>query len=86
MDIKASEVRKIAENTDDNHGVHLSTLVSKEVLSLIIYLHGYGLDDQGWGFHSQWGWELFSFSLHPDRLWGPPSLLCNGYQGLFPQG
>jgi len=20
----------------------------------------------------------------PDRLWGPPSLLCNGYRSLFP--
>jgi hypothetical protein len=23
-------------------------------------------------------------SLHTDRFWGPPSLLSNGYQGLFP--
>jgi hypothetical protein len=22
----------------------------------------------------------------PDRLWGPPILLYNGYQGLFPWG
>jgi hypothetical protein len=25
-------------------------------------------------------------SLSTDQLWGPPSLLCNGYQGLFPEG
>jgi len=22
----------------------------------------------------------------PERLWSPPSLLSNGYQGLFPRG
>jgi hypothetical protein len=27
------------------------------------------------------GWEFFSSPPLPDRLWGPPSLLSNGYQG-----
>ena len=36
---------------------------------------GYGLD--GPGIESRWG-EIFRTS--PDRLWGPPSLLYNGYQ------
>jgi hypothetical protein len=31
-------------------------------------------------------WEFFSSPPRPDRLWGPPSLLSNGYQGPFPWG
>ena len=36
---------------------------------------GYGLDGQG--FESRWG-EIFRTC--PDRPWGPPSLLYNGYR------
>jgi hypothetical protein len=32
------------------------------------------------------GWKFFSPPLCPDWLWVLPSLLSNGYQGLFPSG
>jgi len=32
------------------------------------------------------GWEFFSSPWHPDQIWGPPSLLSNGYQGIFHLG
>jgi len=31
-------------------------------------------------------WEFFSSPPCTHRLWGPPSLLSNGYQGFFPWG
>jgi len=40
----------------------------------------YGLE--GPGIESRWG-EIFR--TYPDRLWGPPSLLYNGYR-VFPGG
>jgi hypothetical protein len=32
--------------------------------------------------------QLFSAvsNIRPDRLWGPPYILYNGYRGLFPEG
>jgi hypothetical protein len=44
----------------------------------------HGLDDRssipgrGKGF--------FFYPLYPDRLWGPPNFLANGYRGSFPRG
>jgi hypothetical protein len=44
---------------------------------------GYGLDARVIEVRSQAGAEDFSCSLCSDRLWGPPSLLSNGYRGSF---
>jgi hypothetical protein len=48
--------------------------------SSVSIVTGYGLD--GAGIDSWWG-EIFR--THPDRPWGPPSLLYKGYR-VFPGG
>jgi hypothetical protein len=51
--------------------------------SSICIATGYGLDGQGW--IPGRGRKSFSSPQCPDRLCDPPSLLPNGYQGLFPR-
>jgi hypothetical protein len=40
---------------------------------------GYGLDDRGIRVLVPLGSRIFISPYHPDRLWGPPSLLSNWY-------
>ena len=49
-------------------------------LAFYFNFYAYGLD--GPGIESRWG-EIFRTC--PDRPWGPPSLLYNGYR-VFPGG
>jgi hypothetical protein len=42
----------------------------------------YGLDDRGVGVQVPVGVRIFTSPRRPDRLWGSPNLLCNGYWGV----
>jgi hypothetical protein len=52
-------------------------------ISLLSIVTGYGLDGPSL---IPGRVKFFSSPQHPDRLWGPPSLLSNGYQGFFTGG
>jgi hypothetical protein len=47
---------------------------------------GYGLDDRGVGVRVPVRSRIFFSPRRPDRLWGPPNLLSNGYGGVLPRG
>jgi hypothetical protein len=51
--------------------------------SSVIIGTDYGMDGQG--LIPGKGTRFFSSAKRPDRLWGPPSLLYNGYLELFPR-
>jgi hypothetical protein len=64
----------IVDDRDSKRG----TRVAQSVYRLFYKLNGRGsFPGDGIFFLSQ---------PHPDRLWGPPSLVSNGYRGFLPRG
>jgi hypothetical protein len=63
--------------------------LNKETMSrdsVVGIASGYGLDDRGVGFRVPVGSRILSSRRCPDRLWGPPNLISDGYWGLSPRG
>jgi hypothetical protein len=60
--------------------------VNKSQDSIVSIVTGFKLDGQGLTVQVPVGEIFFSSPCHPDQSWGLPSLLSNGYQGLFPRG
>jgi hypothetical protein len=60
-----------------------------EPLYVVINVFNYSLNPMVEWFEGSspgGGWGIFSPPPCPERLWGPPSLLSNGYQGVLSLG
>jgi hypothetical protein len=68
-----------------NLALILSTVDRRSRYSVVGIKTGYGLDDRGVGVRVSVGSRIFSPQRRPDRPWGPPNLLFNGYREPFPR-
>jgi hypothetical protein len=65
-------------------GFEFLTAVVRSRGSVVGIATGYGLDDQIIGVRVPAGLKIVSSPSGPERLWGKPTLLSNGYRGFFP--
>jgi hypothetical protein len=66
-------------------GLSISLRSRDSSVGIVAIPIGYGLDGRGVGGRVPVGSSIFSSPRCPDWPWGSPSLLSNGYLGLFPQ-
>jgi hypothetical protein len=69
------------ESNIDSSGVIVTLLRFFKFINAVGIATGYGLNNQGVGVRVPVGARIFTCPCRLDRLWGPPSLLSNGYRG-----
>jgi hypothetical protein len=91
--VNAQDKRRLLRSrTSEQYFVSVSRVYFVSINDILMWMYdssvgiaiGYGLG--GWSSIPGRGKGFFSTSQRSDRVWGPPSLLYNAYQGLFPWG
>jgi hypothetical protein len=63
--------------------VYIYTVFYRSWDSAVSIATGYVMEDRGIGVRVPVVSRIFSSPYRPDRFWGPPNLLPNGYRGFF---
>jgi hypothetical protein len=79
-DITISHAKVILQIVEGTREMYVKNIISRK--NKVGIATGYGLGDRGVGVRVPVGSRIFSSPRLPDRLWGPPNLLSNEYQGL----
>jgi len=89
-EVRSLDVWKILKHQYKLHGQSenniLNVVTQVHFLSFISAMLGYRIAIVESEFSSQLQQRYFSFLPFPDRPWGPPSFLCNGYWVLSLRG
>jgi hypothetical protein len=83
------DIQRTTRHYDPEDGIiHIPNITILRLLSdsAVGIAADYGLDDRRVGVWVSVGSRIFSSQRPPERLWGPPNPLYDGYGRFFPRG
>jgi hypothetical protein len=84
INVKITETASYEQSTHQT--LRLSNRPDRNRDSSVGIATSYGLDGRWVGVRVPVETSIFYFPIRPDRFWGPPSLLSNGYRGYLSAG
>jgi hypothetical protein len=85
-DVMNSDINLGRRNTAKEFANLFQFCPQSSVVGIATIATSTGLDNRGVGVRVLIGSEILSSPRRPDRFWGPPSLLSDGYREHFLRG